>query len=101
MIKDEVIKTLELLEKYGVNEEEQRKLLNNGLEFNFTYGDPDFNNENRYLGFLEVGELIDTLDKANIPFDITELINNPWCFEYPRLVRKIADKNKAKVKVKK
>lgn len=91
MLKDEVVNVLNVLNKHGLSEDEQRNLLINGLDFDFTYGDYDFDGINRHLNFLQVGELIEYLDNAGIEYNVNELIHQPHNFKYPKIVRAIAD----------
>ena len=91
MLRDDVNKIFDSLSRHHVSDEKQKELLLNGLYFDYTYGDPDYNRENRKLNFFEIGRLIDYLEGIGIPFDINEIINTPYTFRYPELVRMIAD----------
>ena len=91
MLKDEVMKTFDLLKTHNVLEEEVEKIFYNGLYFDYTYGDPDYNHQNRRLNSLQVGELIEYLDKYNIECDLNQIIQYPYNFKYPELIKMIAD----------
>ena len=94
MIRDEIIELLDLLQKHNVTEKNQKELLlEGGLYFDYTWGDPDYNHENRRLDLFEVKILIELLDNAHIQADINEMIRMPHMFKYPELVRMIADNN--------
>ena len=52
MLKDEILEILDLLNKYNIPEESQRELFEEGLYFDFTYGDPDPTNKNQHLNYM-------------------------------------------------
>jgi len=93
-LKDKVINALNVLERYGVNENKQYEVLTKGLYFDFTYGDPDYGNVNRKLDVFQVVELLMTMEKMGLKVDVNAFFYSPWSFEYPELVRLVADGKK-------
>ncbi len=90
MLKEELLEILELFNKYKISEEDQRKLFENGLYFDFTYGDPDPSNKNQRLNIFGIGMLLKTCYENNITINIKQLINEPYYFPYEDLVKQVA-----------
>ena len=88
MLKEELIEALEILERNGVSEQKQRDILLNGINFDYTWGDPDPQRLNRKLNFFQVAELYKTLN--NLDCDVNDITAD----EYGEVVRAIADKEK-------
>ena len=95
MLKDEILEILELFDKYKISEKDQRRLFENGIYFDFTYGDPDPSNKNQHLNIFGIGMLLKTLEENHIRININKLINEPYNFPYEALVKEvsIAQKN--------
>ena len=89
---NKVHNALEVLDRYGVSETKQEEILTKGVRFDFTYGDPDFNNQNRHLDFFKVAELIREMERRGYKVNINDIVYSTWQFEYPELVREIADR---------
>lgn len=90
MLKNEILEVLDLFEKYQISDERQRKIFNDGLYFDYTYGDPDFNHRNQHLNIFGVGMLLKLCLENNIDIDINELIETPYKFENEELIKEIA-----------
>ena len=101
MLKDEILEILDLLNKYNVPEESQRKLFEKGLYFDFTYGDPDPTNKNQHLNIFGIGILLKTCMENNIRININKLLDEPWMFQDEDLIKEVANvQYRRKVKIK-
>ena len=93
-LKNKVINALNVLERYGVTEHKQYEVLTKGVNYDFTYGDPDYGNQNRTLDIFQVVELITLMEKMNLRVNVDTVLYRPWSYEYPELVRQVADRVK-------
>ena len=90
MLKDEILEILDLLNKYNISEENQKKLFENGLYFDFTYGDPDPTNKNQHLNIFGIGILLKTCLENNIRINVNRLLDEPWMFQDEDLIKEVA-----------
>lgn len=101
MIRDEILEILDLLNKYNIPEEIQRTLFEKGLDFDFTYGDPDPCHRNQHLNIFGVGILLKTHLENNKRIDVEKLLREPWNFPDENLIREVAMvQNKSKLMIK-
>ena len=101
MFKDEVIEAIHVFDEFLLTEERQRKVFNNGIYFDFTYGDPDPYNRNRRLGVLEFAMLLKTCKFYGIEIDANEIVDHPYNTKYENLVKMVSNVNCEGIKVKK
>ena len=90
-LKNKVMNALNVLDRYGVSESKQYEVLTKGVYFDFTYGDPDYGNQNRNLDVFKVVELLMTMERMGLNVNVQSVFYTPWSFEYPELVRQVAD----------
>lgn len=100
MLRDEILEALDIFDECGISEDDQRTLFKDGLYFNYTYGDPDYNHENRHLDALKVATLIKTLKAYKKKFEVNDMLYNSYKFCYGDLVREIADMDGSFYKIK-
>ena len=101
MLKDEILEILDLFDKYQISEDNQRKLFEKGLYFDFTYGDPDPMNKNQQLSIFGVGILLKTCLENNIRINIKQLLEEPWMFQDENLIKEVAkEQNRSYVRIK-
>ena len=91
MLKEEIAEIFDLFEYYKIPENEQRRLFERGLHFDFTYGDPDFNHINQHLNVFGVGILLKTCKERNIEIDVEELLDEPEMFPDEGLIKEVAE----------
>ncbi len=94
MLKEEILEILELFDKYEIPEESQRQLFEQGLHFDFTYGDPDPTNKNQHLNIFGIGILLKTCLENNIRINVKKLLDEPWMFQDEGLIKEIAKEQK-------
>ena len=100
MLKDEILEILDLFDKYQISEDNQRKLFEKGLYFDFTYGDPDPTNKNQHLNIFGIGILLKTCLENNIRININKLLNEPYMFKDEDLIKEVAiAQNRHNVKI--
>lgn len=80
MIEDEVIEALHTLESFGVSEEVRRKILLNGINFDFSYGGRDTSKDRSY-DILEFASMLEAFKKMNIDIDVNAIIEKPTEYE--------------------
>ena len=90
MLKDEIAEIFELFDYYKIPENEQRRLFERGLYFDFTYGDPDLDRRNQHLNVFGVGILLKTCQERGIDIDIEDLLDEPEQFKNEDLVSEVA-----------
>ena len=90
MLRDEIREVLELFDEYKISEDDQRKLFEEGLFFNFTYGDPDYQNRNQRLNVFGVAILLKTCRENNIRLNVKRLLKEPYMFQSEDLICDIA-----------
>lgn len=86
MLRDEVIEMLDIFDEYQIPEDNQRKIISNGVDFDFTYGDPDPHKRNKYLNAFQFAELLKTCKRMNIPLDVNHMLEKPYSLEYENLL---------------
>ena len=92
MLKEEILKVLEVYDKHNLSEKYQRYVFENGgVYFDYTYGDPDYNHKNRHLDIFEFAALLDVCETLGLKITADEIVRKPWAFEPEHLVRDIAD----------
>lgn len=102
MLRNEINDALVIFNEFGITEDRQRNLFNNGIHFDFTYGDPDPFHRNKKLGVLEFATLLKTCKYYGISIDANEIVDHPYDSSYEELVKMVYDENnKYKIKVKK
>lgn len=79
-IEDEVIEALHTLESFGVSEEVRRKILLNGIDFNFSYGERD-TSKNRSYNVLEFAKILRNFRQMGIDIDVNAIIEKPTEYE--------------------
>ena len=80
-----------LFDYYKIPEERQRDIFENGIHFDFTYGDPDPTHRNSHLNVFGVGILLKTCKENKIRISIKQLLNEPWMFKDEELIRDVAN----------
>ena len=45
--REEMVEMLDIFDYYGITEKKQRKVVTEGVDFNYTWGDIDYNHENK------------------------------------------------------
>lgn len=90
MLREEILEVLDLFDKYQIPEEKQREIFENGLYFNYTWGDPDPKHINQHLNFYGVGILLKTCLENNIIIDVDMLLDSPYMFQNEELIKEIA-----------
>ena len=90
MLRNELLETLDLFDQYNMTEENQRELFENGLDFNFTYGDPDPTDRNQHLTVFGVSALLKTCQEHNVEIDANALVREPYRFPNEALIKEIA-----------
>ena len=88
---DDIEEVMELFNKYKIPEYDQQRIIRNGIHFDFTYGDPDYNNINQTLDVYGVGTLLKTCSENKIRINIKQLLKEPWMFPDESLVKKVAE----------
>lgn len=91
MLREQVAEILDIFDKFGIPEDEQRRLFEHGLYFDFTYGDPDPNHINQHLTVFGVAILLKTCLDNNIRVNIHQLLNEPYMFRDEALVKQVAE----------
>lgn len=77
MIKEEVLGILNVFDQSGISEENQRRLLQEGIYFDFTYGEPDFYNRNKRMNVFEFADFLRACQQLDINVDANELVSKP------------------------
>lgn len=90
MFKDDVMEVLNIFQEFRISGATQRKIFNEGLYFNYTWGDPDPNHINKHLDFFQVATLLRYLKHNNMKFNLNGLLKHPYNFEYPEIVKMVA-----------
>lgn len=93
MLKDEVIEMLEIFDEYQIPEDRQRSIILNGVDFNFTYGDPDPQRRNKYLDAFQLAELLKKCKKMNILIDVNQMLDKPYDLKYEKLLEFIENQD--------
>ena len=91
MLREEIQEALDLFDEFKIPEEDQRRLFEEGLHFDFTYGDPDYGNINQHLNVFGVAMLLKTCRENKIRINIKQLLKEPWMFPDESLVKKVAE----------
>jgi hypothetical protein len=96
MLKEEIAEIFDLFDYYNIPEDSQRGIFSRGVNFDFTYGDPDYNHINENLDVFGVGMLLKYCKENNINIDISEIIYTPILFKNKSLVKDVADAQRYK-----
>ena len=92
MLKEDILKVLDVYSKNKLSEKYQRFIFENGgVDFDFTYGDPDYNHQNRHLDVFQFAALLDLCSSMKLKVNASKIVREPWAFEPEHLVRDVAD----------
>lgn len=98
-LKEEILEMLEIFELYQIPEDKQKELISKGgLDFDFTYGDPDPHNRNKSFNVFEVADILKVCNILSIPLDANHMIDYPFDTEYEELINGLATIGKSKRK---
>lgn len=82
MLRDELLEMIELFDLYNITEENQRRIIENGIYFDFTRGSIDLAKRNKRLTPLEFAKLLKMCATMHIPLDANDIIERPIQYEY-------------------
>ena len=98
MLKNEVLEMLDLFNQFEITAENQWEIINNGIDFDFTFGGIDWQNRNKKLGAFEIVSILKECKERNISLDVNDMINNPWLQCYERFTDMARRKDELKTK---
>ena len=90
MLKEDIIEAVHIFDEFFLTEKRQRKVFNNGVYFDFTYGDPDPYHRNTRLGVLEFATFLKTCKFYGIEVDANYLVDHPYDTRYENLVKMVS-----------
>jgi hypothetical protein len=90
MLREEIQEALDLFDEFKIPEEDQRRLFEEGLHFDFTYGDPDYSHRNQQLNVFGVAILLKTCRENHIRINTKKLLREPYMFEDEDLIKDVA-----------
>ena len=96
MLREEILEILDLFDMYKIPEDDQRRLFENGLYFDFTYGDPDPRNRNQRLNVFGMGMLLKTCKENGIKLNVKQLLQEPYNFKNEELIKHVANEQTPK-----
>ena len=91
MLKEEVLGILNVFDQSGISEENQRRLFQEGIYFNFTYGDPDPYNRNKRMNIFEFADFLKSCQQLDISVDANELVSKPSDVNNEKIVETVTD----------
>ncbi len=81
MLSEEIIEALNILESCGVSEDKRREILIDGVSFNFSYGERDYQKRDRHYNIFEFTSRIKSCLDMGIGINVNAIINNPEEYE--------------------
>ena len=100
MLKEDIIEAVHIFDEFFLTEKRQRKVFNNGVYFDFTYGDPDPYHRKTRLGVLEFATFLKTCKFYRIEVDANYLVDHPYDVRYENLVKMLLASPCEEIKIK-
>lgn len=86
MLREEINHVLDIFDSYQMTEEQQKRVLLHGIDFDFTWGDPDPTNRNRKLDCFEAAKFLEMCRDINIDIDVDHLLSTPYDAKYEKIL---------------
>lgn len=101
MLKDELMKALEIFDSYNIPEERQRQIVTDGVHFDFTYGDSDPNHRNKYFNVFDFANFLNICTLMGFEIDANAILEDSCNTEYEDLLKAAETFQKFSKKLKK
>ncbi len=85
-LREKINHALDVFDSYQMTESQQMRVLLNGINFDFTYEDPDPTNRNRQLDFFEAAEFLETCRDMGLVIDTNDLLEHSYDPKYEKLL---------------
>ena len=69
-LKKELNEMLKIFNFFKISEEQQRDIISNGVHFNYTWGDIDYDHRNRQFDCFKFSRFLIYCKKCGVPFDM-------------------------------
>ena len=79
-LKKELNEMLKLFDYFKISEEQQRDIICNGVDFNYTWGDIDYNHHNRKFDCFKFSRFLKYCKESGIPFDMDNYLAEKFMF---------------------
>ncbi len=85
-LREKINHALDVFDSYQMTEKQQMSVVLNGIDFAFTWGDPDPTNRNRKLDCFEAAEFLETCRDMGLVIDINDLLEHSCDPKYEKLL---------------
>ena len=69
-LKKELNEMLKIFDFFKISEEQQREIISHGVDFNYTFGDIDYDSRNRHFDCFKFSRFLIYCKKCGVPFDM-------------------------------
>ena len=100
-LKKELNEMLKLFDYFKISEEQQRDIICNGVDFNYTWGDIDYNHHNRKFDCFKFSRFLKYCKEFGIPFDMDDYLAEKFMYfvhEFDKQDKEIIGTKKTKRK---
>ena len=96
-LKKELNEMLKLFDYFDISEEQQRDIISNGVDFNYTWGDIDYDHRNRKFDCFKFTRFLKYCKESGVPFDMDNYLAEKFVF----FVHDFDEKDKKSIDIKK
>ena len=79
-LKEELDEMLNLFDYFKIPEKKQRDIIMNGVDFNYTWGDIDYNHHNRKFDCLKFTRFLKYCKESGVPFDMDNYLAEKFMY---------------------
>ena len=74
-LKKELNEMLKIFNFFKISEEQQREIISHGVDFNYTFGDIDYDSRNRQFDCFKFSRFLIYCKKCGVPFDMNNFLS--------------------------